>query len=199
MQTLKVSTKLMMASHFNHEGVNQNVYGVVAFMKIYMQELESLEIVLPQCQKAHNIIWELPIRDTMKVHFDATFHQLAKKATLVILVKNKEGLVMATYTYPYENTADSTVAEARACLTAIIFMEELGFWKVVVEGDALTVVKKLKAFEKYKSIVSVLIKEIKVRLIVLSQWSLDSYIVKGIVRCTCSRRRGGGTGLLDSG
>ncbi|MBA0582287.1 hypothetical protein Gorai_024438, partial [Gossypium raimondii] len=63
---------------------------------------------------------------------------------------------------------------------------------VVVEGDALIVVKKLKAFEKYKSTVSVLIKEIKVRLIVLSQWSLDSYIVKGIVRCTCSRRRGGG-------
>ncbi|MBA0794418.1 hypothetical protein Gohar_018747 [Gossypium harknessii] len=76
-------------------------------MKIYMQELESLEIVLPQCQKAHNIIWELPIRDTMKVHFDATFHQLAKKATLVV--------------------------------------------------------KKLKAFEKDKSTVSVLIKEIKVK------------------------------------
>ncbi|MFQ6623841.1 hypothetical protein Gotur_003890, partial [Gossypium turneri] len=45
---------------------------------------------------------------------------------------------MAAGTYPYENVADSVVAEARVCLSAMILLEELGFREVVVEGDSLT-------------------------------------------------------------
>lgn len=58
-----------------HEVVNRNVKGVVVFVKTNMHELESLEFALPQFQQSHNITWELPVGDTMKVIFDTTFHQ----------------------------------------------------------------------------------------------------------------------------
>lgn len=42
-------------------------------------------------------------------------------------------------------------------------MEELGFQEVVVKGNALAVIKKLRALEEDKSTISVLVKEIKFR------------------------------------
>lgn len=63
----------------------------------------------------------------MKVHFNATFHQLTKKATVGILVRNKKGLLMEVCTYPYENVVDSTATNEKACLRDIIFIEELRF------------------------------------------------------------------------
>ncbi|MBA0754360.1 hypothetical protein Gogos_020073 [Gossypium gossypioides] len=133
-----------------HEGVNRNVKGIIVFVKTYMHELESLESVLPQFQQAHNITWELSVGDTMKVNFDTTFHQSIKKATTGILVRNNEGLVIVVCTYPYENVADSTAVKARACLRAVIFMEELRFQEVVVKGDVLAIIKKLRALEEDK-------------------------------------------------
>ncbi|MBA0844816.1 hypothetical protein Goarm_022458 [Gossypium armourianum] len=49
---------------------------------------------------------------------------------------------MAAGTYPFEHVADPTVAEARACLSAVILLNELGFREVV--GDSLTIIKKLR-------------------------------------------------------
>nr|KJB30320.1 hypothetical protein B456_005G137200 [Gossypium raimondii] len=43
-------------------------------------------------------------------------------------------------------------------------MEELGFQEVVVKGDALVVIEKLRALEEDKSTISILVKEIKFRL-----------------------------------
>lgn len=44
--------------------------------------------------------------------------------------------------YPNNFVADATTTEAKACLHAVTVAEELGFQRLVVEGDPLTVVKK---------------------------------------------------------
>ncbi|MBA0737016.1 hypothetical protein Gogos_010499, partial [Gossypium gossypioides] len=46
---------------------------------------------------------------------------------------------------PVENARDPTTAKARAYLQAVTFGEEIGFSDAVVEGNALTVIKKLKS------------------------------------------------------
>ncbi|MBA0580102.1 hypothetical protein Gorai_022334, partial [Gossypium raimondii] len=48
---------------------------------------------------------------------------------------------MAAGNYPFEHVADPTVVEARACLNAVILLNELGLREV--EGDSLTIIKKL--------------------------------------------------------
>ncbi|KAK5812692.1 hypothetical protein PVK06_028130 [Gossypium arboreum] len=50
--------------------------------------------------------------------------------------------------YLVENARDPTTVEARACLQAVTFGEEMGFSNVVVEGNALTVIKKLNSDEQ---------------------------------------------------
>ncbi|MBA0845487.1 hypothetical protein Goarm_022952, partial [Gossypium armourianum] len=55
------------------------------------------------------------------------------------------------------------MAEARACLQAIIMAEDMGFQDVCIEGDALTIIHKLSSADENRSCISSLIKEIKGR------------------------------------
>ncbi|MBA0814800.1 hypothetical protein Gohar_020605 [Gossypium harknessii] len=62
----------------------------------------------------------------MKVDFDATFNQLTKKATTGILVRNKEGLWWRGV-LTLRKCGRLNGEKARACLSAVILIEELWF------------------------------------------------------------------------
>lgn len=70
---------------------------------------------------------------------------------------------MVACTFPWENIPDPVMAEARACLQAVTMAEEMGFQDIIVEGDALTIIRKLNSSVEDKSNISSLIKEIKGR------------------------------------
>ncbi|KAH1107256.1 hypothetical protein J1N35_011024 [Gossypium stocksii] len=55
------------------------------------------------------------------------------------------------------------MAEARACLQAVTMAEEMGFRDICVEGDALSIIRKLNSKEEDKSNVSSLIQDINGR------------------------------------
>lgn len=44
---------------------------------------------------------------------------------------------MGACSYPYRGVGDVFVAEARACERAVLFASEMGFHRVVIEGDSL--------------------------------------------------------------
>ncbi|KAH1080290.1 hypothetical protein J1N35_020051 [Gossypium stocksii] len=67
---------------------------------------------------------------------------------------------MAACTFPWENVPDPFVAEARACLQAVTMAEEMGFGDICVEGDALSIIRKLNSEEEDRSNVSGLIQDI---------------------------------------
>lgn len=66
-----------------------------------------------------------------------------------IIFGDSEGHILAACTYPNNFVANPTTTEARACLQAVAVAEELGFRRLVVEGDSLTVVKK---FSRWRGI-----------------------------------------------
>ncbi|MFQ6627030.1 hypothetical protein Gotur_006415 [Gossypium turneri] len=78
-------------------------------------------------------------------------------ATAGIIIKNHECFVMGACIYLLGRTGDSTTVEVKACLQAIIFGEEMGFRDLVVEGDTLIVIKKLKSdsADRSKRVISV--------------------------------------------
>ncbi|XP_017628466.1 uncharacterized protein LOC108471345 [Gossypium arboreum] len=107
-------------------------------------------------------IWKPPKDDTIKINFDASFNQHTGRSVSGILARNKDGLIMAACTFPWENVPDPVMAEAIACLQAVTMAEEMGF-QDVVEEDALTVIRKLKSPDDDMSNISSLIREIKGR------------------------------------
>ncbi|KAH1047715.1 hypothetical protein J1N35_038499 [Gossypium stocksii] len=56
---------------------------------------------------------------------------------------------------------DAFIAEARACEQAIRFAIDMGFRKVQMEGDSLTFIKRLNSYIKEKSILSLIVGDIK--------------------------------------
>ncbi|MBA0866496.1 hypothetical protein Goshw_021615, partial [Gossypium schwendimanii] len=108
--------------------------------------------------------WEPPEGGSVKANFDASFHQQSSKSVSVILIRNREGLVMAACTYLNEHVLKSTMAKARACLKPVIFVKELGFRRILEAGDTLTVFKRVRTTEEDKSNISNLVKEVKERI-----------------------------------
>ncbi|KAK5812958.1 hypothetical protein PVK06_028404 [Gossypium arboreum] len=73
--------------------------------------------------------------------------------------------------YLLGRTGDPTTAEAKVCLQAVIFREEMGFQDLVVEGDTLTIIKKLKLVSVDRSVIGNIISEIqrkRLRFVTLS-------------------------------
>ncbi|KAK5785624.1 hypothetical protein PVK06_040226 [Gossypium arboreum] len=66
----------------------------------------------------------------------------------VVLARNNKGQIMRSYTYPYDGIQDAFVAEARAFERSLLFAAEMGFLKISVEGDSLTIIRKIKSKKK---------------------------------------------------
>ncbi|KAA3482606.1 reverse transcriptase [Gossypium australe] len=144
-----------------HEGVREQVNEVVGFVNVYCVEIAFMRDISKKAQAANSSEWKPSENDTIKINFDASFNQHMGRSCSRIIVQNKEDLVMAACTFPWENISDPVMAEARACLQAIIMAKEMGFQEFCVEGDALTTIRKLNSTEEDKFGNSSLIKEIK--------------------------------------
>ncbi|KAK8686375.1 hypothetical protein V6N13_125400 [Hibiscus sabdariffa] len=77
--------------------------------------------------------------DHTKFNFDLAYDILSKKSVSRVIVRDKAGLIMGSCIVPHCHVADAFVAEAFTCLQAVTFAKELGFRRVVIEGDSLTV------------------------------------------------------------
>ncbi|KAH1113887.1 hypothetical protein J1N35_007265 [Gossypium stocksii] len=126
-----------------HEGVQQSVQGVVTFVKAYIGEIDALDAPSKPMTVMREDRW-----DTYKYVY-------------WILIRNKEGLIMAAFTCLNNHVANSFMAEARDCERAVSFAVDLGFKNVIVEGDSLPIIKNLQSSMDDNSIVSVIVKEIK--------------------------------------
>ncbi|KAL4384743.1 hypothetical protein GQ457_15G002920 [Hibiscus cannabinus] len=72
---------------------------------------------------------------------------------------------MAACILPLSAINDAFIAEAKACEAAVTFAIELGFRSIQVEGDSLTVIKKLSSSSSDKSIIRPIISDIKSTLV----------------------------------
>lgn len=99
------------------------------------------------------MVWEPLEGNIIKLNFDASYNQQYCTSYSGVVARNIEGRVMALCTYLWENVLDPTVAEVRACFQAVAFAEDLDFSEVCLEGDKLTVIKKLSTAWNERSVI----------------------------------------------
>lgn len=63
--------------------------------------------------------WEAPERAVFKANFNASFSSQTHLAVGGCVIRNSEGLVMGSCTYPFVNIRDPTTVEALACQKAV--------------------------------------------------------------------------------
>ncbi|KAK5774898.1 hypothetical protein PVK06_042760 [Gossypium arboreum] len=96
------------------------------------------------CISLPNEFWRPPDLGFIKLKFDATFQSNSKTSSTAVLARDSKGEIVGAETYLFTDVADAFVAEAKACERILLFALRMGFRCLIVEGDSLMVIKKLK-------------------------------------------------------
>ncbi|KAL4379420.1 hypothetical protein GQ457_02G006440 [Hibiscus cannabinus] len=144
-----------------HEGYKSSIYEVSSFITAFICEQDSI------CRpngSAHPIVvprWKAPQEAVVKINFDSAFSCHSRSATSGIVARDNEGFILAACAFPHSNVSDAFVAEALACLQAVHFAKDMGFLNVTIEGDSLSVCKKLNSSSQDRSLIAPIISDIK--------------------------------------
>ena len=99
----------------------------------------------------------------VKVNFDGALDRRTNTGGIGIVIRNEKGLIMGAKAAKSHCFNEPFLAEAKAALSALIFAFEMGFQKIEVEGDALSIIKQFKDMSTNYSIIGNIIEEARVR------------------------------------
>ncbi|KAL4388182.1 hypothetical protein GQ457_09G012370 [Hibiscus cannabinus] len=129
-----------------HENVLPALDSYVMFIRTYAAEYTTSQMVLNRPSLPSPSHWNPPPGNLIKVNFDATFDNNSFSSTAV---------------FPHSYVPNSCAAEAQACLDAVSLAHELSFHNIIIEGDSLTVIKKLNSASIDRSLISMSISDVK--------------------------------------
>ncbi|KAK8615386.1 hypothetical protein V6N13_016976 [Hibiscus sabdariffa] len=140
--------------------IPQSAMDLVRFIKSYVGELTSIADNDTSLCPALRMHWIPPLSDAIKVNFDACFSSRYRTSFSGVVARNNGGYIMAVGTIPHHFVPSPEVAEAYACIDALMLARDAGFNSVIIEGDALTVINKANCREADRSVLRSLVKQI---------------------------------------
>ncbi|XP_038998876.1 uncharacterized protein LOC120124241 [Hibiscus syriacus] len=144
-----------------HDNAQNNLFAITTFIKAYLREQDSLHTAKINPNVSYNAGWFPPPMDVMEVNFDAVFDKNNFMSATGIVIRNHKGILIAAGSYlNLLKISDPCVAEATACEQAIKLARELNFRKVIIEGDSLTVIRKLQTPIQNRSLIIMIIKNV---------------------------------------
>ncbi|KAK8545753.1 hypothetical protein V6N12_026575 [Hibiscus sabdariffa] len=144
-----------------HEGYKSSIYEIISFVSAFIREQDSICVLKGTTRPSVISHWMAPPSPAIKINFDSAFNQHDSLAVSGALGRNSEGLIMAACAIPHSNVPDSFVAEALACQQAVLLAMDVGLSNVIIEGDSLTVIKKINAGSHDRSVIAPIIVDIK--------------------------------------
>ncbi|KAL4385050.1 hypothetical protein GQ457_15G008960 [Hibiscus cannabinus] len=148
-------------NEFVHNGSTLSTVKVSSFILAFLRGLESSIAVMAPKQGIKSVKWSPPAGDIIKFNFDASFNAESKSSIFGIVARDCQGFIVVACTCPHFGISDAFIAEAVACDKVVTFALELGFRSVQIEGDSLSVIKKLCSAMADKSIISPILVDIK--------------------------------------
>ncbi|OMP04092.1 hypothetical protein COLO4_09952 [Corchorus olitorius] len=126
-----------------HEMVKRPANDIVEFIRDFLLEFQ-------RCQSAVSIVaksesssrWQAPREGVIEVNFDGSFLASDHMASFGAVARDFEGAVMGSMAGNLKYIDSAFMAESLAALKAISWARDMGFTDIVLEGDALTIIKK---------------------------------------------------------
>jgi len=107
------------------------------------------------------IKWNPPPSEWFKINFDRAVFKEQAKAGLGSIIRNDHGLVMAASTQVIPLPTSVKMVEVLAARKAFIFANELGFDKVILEGDSEIAIRAMKCDDYSAASFSHIVSDIK--------------------------------------
>nr|POE58151.1 putative ribonuclease h protein [Quercus suber] len=93
---------------------------------------------------ARAVQWKPPHPDTVKVNFDDAIFSTHSSASLGMIIRDPASLVLAALSQKIPLPTSMETVEVIATRRALLFARELGFERVLVEGDSEVVINAIK-------------------------------------------------------
>ncbi|KAK8570517.1 hypothetical protein V6N13_032134 [Hibiscus sabdariffa] len=118
-----------------HEGVVLSAPSTISFVAVFLRENEMLSSQACLRPLRSHEDWRALSADMVKCNFDAAYESLSMKSISGVICRDSDGCVLAACSTPHWFVAGPFHAEALACLVAVKFAGDLGFSRVIVEGE----------------------------------------------------------------
>ena len=100
----------------------------------------------------------------MKVNFDGVVFGELNNSCVRVVIRDNNGAVLASCSKKLTRAYKAEETETLAAQKALMFTHELGFQRVILEGDALGLIQALKPQEQNLSLLGSLVEDVKVYL-----------------------------------
>jgi len=103
------------------------------------------------CSREKATSWFLPPMGTIKINWDASLNIKRGWIGLGVIARDNNGLFLGARSVTKQVKADPNLAEVMAALLAVQFSKEVGFFDVILEGDAAKVINEINSEPPYSS------------------------------------------------
>ena len=107
-------------------------------------------------------IWQAPQASFVEVNFDGAVFGDLNKSSFGVVIRDNNGAVLASCSEKLSQAYKAEETKALAARKALMFAHELGFQRVILEGDALGLIQALKSQEQNLSPLGLLVEDVKV-------------------------------------
>ncbi|XP_022754074.1 uncharacterized protein LOC111302415 [Durio zibethinus] len=109
-------------------------------------------------------LWKAPKYNHYKVNFDGAFRAATREAGIGVVIRDYKRDVLGAMSRPVTNVDNAMHVERLAVVKAIEFASYMGFNKIELEGDALSIIKLLKHEAVDLSLIENIMKEVQFKL-----------------------------------
>ncbi|KAA3482707.1 reverse transcriptase [Gossypium australe] len=142
-----------------HDNARRSGEEIADFVKSYIMEVTGVK-GKPQIVRSEARGWKPPPGQYVKVNFDAAFFENLGQAAMGVVARDDGGYVLLSCSVLQEQVASAFAAEALACRLATRIGVEMQWENVIIEGDALAVIKKSRKKENGRSKIGAFIQDI---------------------------------------
>ncbi|MFQ6636056.1 hypothetical protein Gotur_013265 [Gossypium turneri] len=89
-------------------------------------------------------MWKHPPGQFVNINFDAAFDENVRQSAVGVVARDSQGNALLSITELHHQVASAFAAEAIACRTATRIGMNMQWQNIIIEGDALSIIKKCK-------------------------------------------------------
>ena len=155
-------------NQWNKARLNQPVialYRVALVSKAWWQDFRAQQVdtdeIVRQCDRAEGKRWRLPFMELVKINFDGAVFANENKSRIGVVIRNDEGLVLASCAKKIPVAYSGCEIETMAAVAAFSFASDIGIKRAILEGDSLAVIKALREDASSLSSIGLLLDDVK--------------------------------------
>ncbi|OMO82140.1 hypothetical protein COLO4_23207 [Corchorus olitorius] len=129
-----------------HEGKKRSPQQTVDFIRSYLLEYQRCQQAVSISLSLHDTThWRKPQRGFVKINFDGSYLAVMNQGSFGALARDEDGQVLGAIAGQIVMVADAFSAECLAAIKAVNWAKDMGFRQVEIEGDALSIIRKVNA------------------------------------------------------